>query len=101
MPDAIFNEIARAVESGELPDDIAGGYDIREVGPPNGPGEVFEVEDPDWPYVHIYQIVRRVPGVSRCYWWRFEDAATGEIRWQKGMPDRFLCRLVDMRRSDG
>ena len=96
-----FAEIAVALAAGEIPeDDVAGGYSILEVEPPNGPGEVFMIENPDYPYVYIYQVLHRLPGVSRCIW-RKRWTHTGEVVSVKYMPPRFLCKLVDMRRTDG
>ncbi len=95
-----FADLARAVAAGEVAeDDVAGGYSILEVDPPNAPGEVFEVENPDYPYVYVYQVVRRVRGVSRCVW-RRRWSHRGEVVWLRHMPPPFLCKLVDARRTD-
>lgn len=100
MASSALTELFRAVAAGEIPeDDFAGGYGVLEVEPPNGPGEVFEVENPDYPYVYVYQVVRRMPGVARCVW-RRGWTLRGERAWSKYMPPRFLCRLVDTRRTD-
>lgn len=92
-----IKEMMRAVSAGEVEvESVAGGWDIREVEWPHNQGDVFVVENPDYPYVYLYQIVRRVPGVSRCVWQRNAGGV-----WEKSMPPRFLCRLVEMRRTDG
>jgi hypothetical protein len=104
MPENLIGQLARAVGNlaGQLPEDtasLAGGYNVLEVEPPNGPGEVFEVEDPEYPYVKVYQVVRRVPGVSRCTWRRV-GIVGGKVFWHRTPHARFLCKLVDMRRTD-